>query len=79
MTSRLSTLLLCAALLAAGGWGVAAQSRGMSRAEVYAQVNLLAELGRRLFFDPTLSASGRLACAYCHDPARAYGPPGERA
>ena len=51
----------------------------MSRAEVYAQVNLLAELGRRLFFDPALSASGRLACASCHDPAHAYGPPGERA
>src|SRR6516164_10009564 len=79
MTSRLSMLLLCAALLAAGACGVVAQSLGMSRAEVYAQVDLLAELGRRLFFDPTLSASGRLACASCHDPARAYGPPGERA
>jgi cytochrome c peroxidase len=76
MMSRLSTLLLCTALLAAG---VAAQARGMSRAEVYAQVNLLAELGRQLFFDPALSASGRLACASCHDPAHAYGPPGERA
>jgi cytochrome c peroxidase len=79
MTSRLTTLLLCAALLAAGACGVAAQSRGMSRAAVYAQVNLLAELGRWLFFDPALSASGRLACASCHDPAHAYGPPGERA
>ena len=58
MTSRLATLLLCTALLAAGACGVAAQSGGMSRAEVYAQVNLLAELGRRLFFDPSLSASG---------------------
>jgi cytochrome c peroxidase len=79
MTSRLSTLLLCTALLAAGACGGAAQSRGLSRAEVYAQVNVLAELGRRLFFDPSLSASGRLACASCHDPAHAYGPPGERA
>jgi cytochrome c peroxidase len=77
MTPRLPTLLLCAALLVAGACGVAAQSRGMSRAEVYARVELLAELGRRLFFDPALSASGRLACASCHDPARAYGPPGE--
>jgi cytochrome c peroxidase len=77
MTPRLPTLLLCAALLVAGACGVAAQSRGMSRAEVYARVELLAELGRRLFFDPALSASGRLACASCHDPARAYGPPGD--
>jgi cytochrome c peroxidase len=77
MTSRLPTFLLCAVLLAAGACSVVAQSRGMSRAEVYARVELLAELGRRLFFDPALSASGRLACASCHDPARAYGPPGE--
>lgn len=31
-----------------------------------------AELGRRLFFDPALSASGLLSCASCHDPANAY-------
>ena len=30
------------------------------------------ELGRRLFSDPALSASGRLACASCHQPARAF-------
>jgi cytochrome c peroxidase len=34
-----------------------------------------AELGRQIFFDPTLSASGRLACSSCHSPAQAYGPP----
>ncbi len=79
MTSRLSKLLVCAAFLAAVAYGVAARSEVMSRAAVNAQVNLLAELGRELFFDPTLSASGRLACASCHDPAHAYGPPGERA
>ena len=30
------------------------------------------ELGRQLFFDPALSSSGRLACASCHQPARAF-------
>ncbi len=35
----------------------------------------LAELGRAMFFDATLSASGRTSCASCHDPAHAYGPP----
>ena len=35
----------------------------------------LTALGRRLFFDPALSASGKLSCANCHDPARAFGPP----
>lgn len=34
-----------------------------------------AELGRRIFFDPTLSASGKLSCASCHDPANAYAAP----
>ena len=35
----------------------------------------LAALGRRIFFDTSLSASGRRACATCHDPAHAYAPP----
>jgi cytochrome c peroxidase len=30
------------------------------------------ELGRQLFFDPRLSASGTLACATCHDPQRGF-------
>ena len=34
----------------------------------------LATLGRKVFFDPSLSASGRMACATCHSPAHAYGP-----
>ena len=38
-----------------------------------------AELGRRLFFDKALSASGEMSCATCHDPAFAYGPPNDRA
>jgi cytochrome c peroxidase len=39
----------------------------------------LAALGRELFFDPSLSASGRMACATCHDPRHAYGPANARA
>jgi len=39
----------------------------------------VAALGRRLFFDPSLSASGRQSCASCHSPAHAYGPPNGRA
>jgi len=30
------------------------------------------EFGRRLFFDPRLSADGQLSCASCHVPARAF-------
>jgi cytochrome c peroxidase len=28
-----------------------------------------------MFFDPSLSASGKLGCGTCHDPKYAYGPP----
>jgi len=35
----------------------------------------LAHLGRLMFFDASLSASGKLSCATCHDPRYAYGPP----
>ena len=34
-----------------------------------------ARLGRQIFFDTTLSASGSLSCASCHDPANAYAAP----
>jgi cytochrome c peroxidase len=35
------------------------------------------DVGRALFFDPALSASGKVACATCHDPRRAFGPPND--
>lgn len=37
----------------------------------------MAAVGRALFFDPALSASGKLACATCHSPTHAFGPAGE--
>jgi cytochrome c peroxidase len=37
----------------------------------------MARLGRAIFRDATLSASGRQSCATCHDPAHHYGPPGD--
>jgi cytochrome c peroxidase len=46
---------------------------------VPARLSPQAELGRQLFFDTALSASGRMSCASCHDPAHAYGPPDGRA
>ncbi|MBI3349776.1 MAG: c-type cytochrome [Burkholderiales bacterium] len=38
----------------------------------------LTDLGRRMFSDTGLSASGKLSCASCHDPKAAYGPPTRR-
>jgi cytochrome c peroxidase len=34
----------------------------------------LTALGRRLFADPALSASGKIACTTCHDPNHDFGP-----
>lgn len=48
-------------------------------ASAHATGSPLAELGRKIFSDPSLSASGKLACASCHDPQYAYGPPPGRA
>jgi len=39
-------------------------------------LSAMAELGQRVFFDPSLSSSGRMSCASCHSPANHYGPPG---
>ncbi len=44
-------------------------------AAAYARAAEIAELGRALFFDPSLSASGRMSCASCHDPARGFAAP----
>lgn len=35
----------------------------------------LTAIGRRIFFDGSLSASGAASCASCHDPQHAFGPP----
>ena len=41
-----------------------------------APLSAMALVGQKIFFDASLFGSGKLACASCHDPARAYGPPG---
>ena len=77
-TAAALAALLCAL---AGGWAQAqprATDPTPARAEApYAHkpdVPRLTALGRALFFDTGLSASGRVSCASCHDPAYAYGP-----
>jgi cytochrome c peroxidase len=63
------------AMASAGLGAPPAATAGISRAEVLRQVQALTEIGRRMFSDPALSASGKLSCASCHSPAHAYGPP----
>ena len=40
-------------------------------------LSAVAQLGKELFFDPSLSASGKQSCASCHDPERGYNPPND--
>jgi cytochrome c peroxidase len=46
-----------------------------SAADAYARAAAITGLGQKLFFDPALSASGRMACATCHDPASGFAAP----
>lgn len=40
-----------------------------------APLSAMALLGKQIFYDTRLSASGRMACASCHSPDHGYGPP----
>ena len=65
----------CPPAAATEGAGVAFYARHFSK---HPKPDLLAAVGRAIFFAPALSASGRQSCASCHDPAHAYGPPDDR-
>lgn len=69
-TVLLVRLLLCAEILcmAIGAGRAVSAADGSS-------LGPAATLGKRIFFDPNLSASGKMACSTCHDPRHAYGPP----
>lgn len=62
---------LAAALLlaACGGGGGSSSSPGGATPKALSPA---ADLGRQIFSDASLSASGKLACSGCHDPARAH-------
>jgi cytochrome c peroxidase len=70
---RTIVLVICA-VLAVGTAGVQGPP-GLSRAQVHGRVEALTALGRRMFVDPSLSASGKVSCASCHSPLDAFGPP----
>ncbi len=40
-------------------------------------LSAMAQLGRQIFFDTSLSASGRLSCASCHSPDHHFAPAGD--
>ena len=66
--------LLAGAALAAAGPGPVAVAVAPRAYGGRPSVEQLSALGRAMFSDPTLSASGRVSCASCHDPVTAFGP-----
>ena len=71
------TALVLAGLFVACGSAHGAET--LTRPQAYARAAALETLGRKLFFDPALSASGQMACASCHDPAHGFSPANDRA
>jgi cytochrome c peroxidase len=74
---QLSTAAAVAFALAACGprdAEIAAPQKAAAASAAAPSPARMAQLGRRIFFDTSLSASGKLACASCHDPAHAYAP-----
>jgi cytochrome c peroxidase len=88
LLAKLSFLALFIASIALAQWVKASSTATTPRAvaapaevpfyattfERRPDANTLTALGRALFSDPALSASGTMSCASCHDPAHAYGP-----
>ena len=71
----LATLAPVLALALASSPSIALTAAPPDRAPAAAALSPQAQLGREIFFDPSLSASGQLSCASCHDPTNAYAAP----
>ncbi len=81
LAARAALALLVATLAACGGGSSgSAGAPGNGDAPTQgtntggARLSAAADLGRQIFNDASLSASGRQSCASCHDPAHAFGP-----
>jgi cytochrome c peroxidase len=66
---------VCLALSACGGGGGSTSSNDTSSTTSVSTLSLAAQVGQKVFFDKNLSGNKNMACATCHDPAYAYGPP----
>src|SRR5579862_5303845 len=80
--TRLALTALGLLAAACGKTADASTSAQATPSSAYARapgLSLAADVGKHLFFDRTLSASGAMSCATCHDPDHAYGPPNDLA
>ncbi|KHL02875.1 UNVERIFIED_CONTAM: diacylglycerol kinase [Mumia flava] len=74
---RAARLVLSAAASAAlvSGCGGGGDSASTSSPAATDGLSPMAQVGKQIFFDQTLSASGKQSCASCHDPARGFTDP----
>jgi cytochrome c peroxidase len=79
MKSRIPALVVGGTLIWMAAAGV--RSAATDDAPFYANtfgklpsVAAMTDIGRALFFDASMSASAKVACATCHDPRHAFGP-----
>ena len=68
-------MVIVAALFAAAFAGRRTAASAVAGGDLPGTTSAMSALGRKIFFDPSLSASGRMSCATCHSPTHAYGPP----
>src|SRR5262249_39915122 len=68
--SLCSLPMVVAAVLFLAGCG--GGNGGASNSALNPKLSDVAALGERIFHDTALSASGRMSCATCHDPAFAH-------
>lgn len=79
MNPRVSFLCCCVSIAAAAAPPVESQAREFAAQYQRPAKGLAPDapervaLGRQLFFDPRLSASGIVSCATCHNPALSWG------
>ncbi|MBB4955406.1 cytochrome c peroxidase [Agrobacterium vitis] len=71
--SGLTFLTLAGLCLAGATPGLAAQNYQTTNPQI-APLSAVAKLGKAMFYDQSLSGSGTMSCASCHDPAHHYAP-----
>src|SRR5580698_216965 len=68
----LSVVALCGA--SSSSFAVADPNSLSYKLQRHVALSPAALVGQKMFFDKSLSGSGKLACSTCHDPDHAYAP-----
>jgi cytochrome c peroxidase len=73
-TLPFASAAVLAGLVLAGTLPSLSRAGDPAQAPATKPLSAVASLGKRMFFDASLSGSGAMSCAFCHDPANHYGP-----